>query len=262
MIARVEHGPATLILGDALVDLPGLGPVDAVITDPPYSSGGTHSADRTQDPVKKYVQSDSGNRLLPTFDGDMRDQRSFVAFGGLWCSGALDLARPGAPIAVFSDWRQLPATTDYVQVGGWVWRGIAVWAKPAARPQRGRFAASSEFVVWGSKGAMPLDRPVPALPGVFSHPSPRHRRHITQKPEALMSDLVEICEPGGTVLDPFMGSGTTGIAALRSGRRFIGIEKSPELFRVARQRIAEELADLDWQGLAKAARETPGRARG
>jgi len=247
-MTRIERiGPATLILGDVLTALDGLPPVDAVITDPPYSSGGTHTAQRADDPRRKYLQRDSGNRALPTFHGDMRDQRAFTAWGGIWTSKALDVAREGAPIVAFTDWRQLGATTDYVQVGGWVWRGVAVWTKPAARTQRGRFASAAEYIVWGSKGAMPADRGVPPLKGVFRHPSPCRRVHVTQKPEGLMADLVEICVPGGVVLDPFMGSGTTGVAALRSGRGFVGVEKSAEFFEIACARLREALTDMDWE---------------
>ena len=237
MLTTLTIGAATLFCGDVLTTIDRVGPVDAVITDPPYSSGGIHAGDRARPPSEKYVQSDSSNRRLPDFGGDMRDQRSFVLFNTLWAAKALDITADGGVIATFTDWRQLAVTTDYVQAGGWVWRGVVVWAKPAARPQRGRFASSCEYAVWGSKGAMPLDRGVPPLPGHFSHASPKERMHITQKPVGLMADLVSICTPGGTILDPFMGSGTTGIAALSSGRRFVGIEKSPELFLAAADRI-------------------------
>ena len=54
-----------------------------------------------------------------------------------------------------------------------------------------------------------------------------------------MLAMVEICQPGGLVLDPFVGSGTTGIAAIKSGRRFVGCEQSPQYFDVACRRIEE-----------------------
>lgn len=66
--------------------------------------------------------------------------------------------------------------------------------------------------------------------------------HPTQKPESVMEYLVLMAaEPGGTVLDPFAGSGTTGVACLRHGRRFIGIEQSEEYVRIARNRIGGPL---------------------
>lgn len=70
--------------------------------------------------------------------------------------------------------------------------------------------------------------------------------HPTQKPVALMEYLIRTyTNPGGTVLDNTMGSGTTGVAAVRTGRNFIGIERDPEYFRIAEQRIQEAQACKD-----------------
>jgi site-specific DNA-methyltransferase (adenine-specific) len=71
--------------------------------------------------------------------------------------------------------------------------------------------------------------------------SPRgdERVHITQKPLLLLRQLIGITTPGATVLDPFLGSGTTGVAAVLEGRRFIGIEKSADMAGLARDRIVE-----------------------
>jgi len=63
------------------------------------------------------------------------------------------------------------------------------------------------------------------------------KHHITGKPTAVMQHLVRICPPGGTVLDPFAGSGTTGVAALLEGRSFVGIEITDEYTCVARERL-------------------------
>lgn len=240
---RVEQiGDATLYLGDALAVLQslGAGTVDAVITDPPYSSGGAFRGDRALDTKSKYLSSGSGNVEKTTdFGGDNRDQRSFHFWSCLWASAALRASKPGAPGLFFSDWRQLPVSTDYLQGGGWVWRGIVPWAKKTARPQMGRFSAQCEYVVWGSAGPMPVEREVGCLPGFYEFAYPSDREHITQKPLELMAAMVEICQPGGVVLDPFMGSGTTGVAAVQLGRKFIGCEQSPEYFDVACRRFEE-----------------------
>ena len=68
----------------------------------------------------------------------------------------------------------------------------------------------------------------------------RERVHITQKPVSIMTRAVSICAPGGVVLDPFCGSGSTGIAALRTGRRFIGFDQSSEWASIARERLSIE----------------------
>ena len=66
--------------------------------------------------------------------------------------------------------------------------------------------------------------------------------HSTQKPVALMKWCIEMfSSPGDTIFDPFMGSGTTGVAAVRLNRSFIGIEKEPKYFEIAKKRIRDEL---------------------
>lgn len=66
---------------------------------------------------------------------------------------------------------------------------------------------------------------------------PSKKMHSTGKPEELMAELLRTANSGGTVLDPFMGPGTTGVAALKAGRKFIGIETNDHYFEVAAQRL-------------------------
>jgi len=93
--------------------------VDAVITDPPYCSGGASAKLRTtQDPTKKY-QNSGTIRTYPTFPGDNRDQRSFGMWATLWLEQCYRVARESAHCLVFTDWRQLPVMTDAIQAAGW-----------------------------------------------------------------------------------------------------------------------------------------------
>lgn len=228
----------TLYKGDALAILPHLPRVDNITTDPPYSSGGFTRGDRTGTTTSKYLSSGSRQaESLPQFAGDNRDQRGYLVWSALWMSAALDLAEPGAVLACFTDWRQWTPTTDAMQAGGWVWRGVVPWIKPAPRPQKGRFAAGSEFIVWGSAGPMPDGGE--CHPGYWIGQAPHDREHVTQKPLDLLRMLVSIAPQGGLVLDPFAGSGTTGVAALVTGRRFIGIERTDEYAAVCARRLAE-----------------------
>lgn len=237
---------AEIIHGDCLEVMRGMDSesVDAIITDPPYSSGGQFRGDRALDPNVKYVQSGQ-QRQWTSFGGDTRDQRGYLAWCVLWLSECRRVVRVGAPLVMFTDWRQLPVTTDAVQGADWVWRGIAVWAKPSCRPSMGRFSSQAEYMVWGSAGPMPQRTDVGCLPGVFTHSirsSDKH--HLTGKPSALMADVAKICPPGGLILDPFAGSGSTGVGALMQGRRFIGVERSQDYAEIAQKRLTDVQAQL------------------
>ena len=246
-----EDDWVTLYGGEALSVLASLptASVDAIVTDPPYSSGGMLRSDRTGSTVSKYVTTQHTHRdELVDFSGDSRDQRAYAYWCALWLSEAMRVTRPGGTCLLFTDWRQLPATSDALQSGGWVWRGVVPWFKPASRPQAGRFSASCEYVVWGSNGGMTTDYAAPCLPGFFQASPPREREHITQKPLAVMRELVRIAPERGIVLDPFMGSGTTGAAAVMEGRRFIGAEMVRHYQEVAGQRIRTALGSASERG--------------
>lgn len=116
------------------------------------------------------------------------------------------------------------------------------WRKPIHRPQRDGFRRECEYVLWGSNGPLAHgDEPV-YLPGWLSGSQPRHNRvHITQKPIEIMTELVKICPPGGTVLDPFAGAGSTGVAAVRAGRDFLGLELTSHYAEIADERIRQAM---------------------
>jgi len=233
-----------LFQGDSLTVLRELpdGHVDAVVTDPPYSSGGQSTTARKAAPEDKYQHS-SVKRRFPAMLGDNKDQRSHLAWAALWLSECWRIAKDGSPLLVFSDWRQIPVMTDAVQAAGWTWRGLVVWEKPSARPMRGQFRAQAEYVLFATKGRheRATDR---CLPGVFRHSVNTARKvHLTSKPEALMRELLEVSKAGGTVLDPFMGGGTTGLACKETGRGFIGIELSTEYYEIATARLVDALSE-------------------
>ena len=236
-----------LHLGDCLPLLAHFptGHFDALITDPPYSSGGMFRGDRMDTTNDKYMNTESAG-LHADFQGDNRDQRAWAFWCVMWLSECRRVLAPGAPALMFTDWRQLPTATDVFQAAGFVWRGIAVWDKTeSVRPQMGRFRAQAEYIVWGSNGPMPLTRPVPVLPGVYQHIVRQDdKHHVTGKPTPLLRDLARICVPGGHILDPFMGSGTTGVAAIQSGYSFTGIELDPHYYDIARGRCQQTIQEV------------------
>lgn len=228
----------TIYCGDCFTVLHELEGIGAVVTDPPYSSGGAFRSDRTNSTTAKYVQTQT-MAYRPEFAGDNRDQRSFLAWCSLWMSAANKACVAGAPIACFIDWRQLPTLSDAIQAGGWTWRGVAVWSKKFGRPTPGRFSNACEYVVWGSNGPMPQRESYP--PGVFecAPPSGDAKQHIAQKPEAVMRWIMAIVPEGATVVDPFMGSGTTLRAALDSGCKAIGIEVNEAFCEMTAKRLEQ-----------------------
>lgn len=247
-------GHLTLYHGDTLhvlADLAEAGTViDHLATDPPYSSGGQFRGDRTGRTVDKYVWT-STKAHRPEFTGDNRDQRAYLAWCSLWLSAVLPMARPGSIAALFTDWRQLPTTTDALQAGGWVWRGLAPWDKGGGcRPTMRGYSAQCEYVVWGTAGpAAPDDRPV-CVRGVFPAPIVRDREHIAQKPVTVMHDVLALCPPTidgrpGIVLDPFVGSGTTLVAAHDLGLDGIGIDTDEHSLEVAARRLESYAERMD-----------------
>lgn len=232
----------TLYHGDALGILATLpdASIDAVLTDPPYSSGGVTMGARQADPAQKY-QSSGVKKQYPPMLGDAKDQRSWTMWCTLWLGECWRIAREGAPLMVFTDWRQLPALSDAVQAAGWSWRGIIAWDKRSSRPQIGKFRQQCEYVLFATKGRF-VAHTRACLPGVYSYPViPVQKVHLTSKPVALIEGLLAVTAPQASVLDPFMGGGSVGEACIRTGRGYVGMELSREYYDISRTRLTAVL---------------------
>lgn len=223
------------------------GEAAAVVTDPPYSSGGLHRGDRAGSSVTKYSKDQGFDAVEDAFDGDARDQRSFLLWMTLWAEAALQATMRGGAFLCFTDWRQIGCVIDAVQVAGWTYRGIATWHKPKskARPRMGGPWNDQEYVIFSTRGPVPAERAaaIGCRPGVILCPLAEDKEHPTQKPVALMRELVQYALPGELVIDPFAGSGTTGVAALLEGRRFAGCESTELYARLAASRLAAAQGD-------------------
>jgi DNA modification methylase len=203
-IVRIGDG-VTLILGDCLDVLPALAGIDAVVTDPPY--GIAYEASR--------YRGASFSGVMQGDDSDFDPQTLLALKKPTIIWGANN----------FSD--RLPR-------GGWI-----VWDKRCCVEADRAFGSAFELA-WISDcskfkmlrlqhgGALNADGR-----GIA-------REHPTQKPIGLMKWCIGFVK-GQTICDPYMGSGTTGIACIRTGRKFIGIERDPVHFATAEQRIRREL---------------------
>lgn len=237
-MSRIETiGDATLYLGDCLSILPQMSGIGALITDPPYSSGGQFRGDRAQKTSTKYINTDSVLTFRTEFSGDNKDQRAFLTWSSIWFGQALQASKLGAVACIFTDWRQLPTMTDALQGGGWVWRNIVTWWKPGCRMQRGRFSASAEYVLYASNGVPIEGQNSPQNVLSFAPVGGDEKEHIAEKPVQLLETIIGITLPDAVVLDPFMGSGTTGVACCLTGRKFIGVELDAHAFDTACRRI-------------------------
>lgn len=232
--------------GDCLAELQNIpdASIDMVLTDPPYSSGGLFAGNRKQDTRTKYCSKEhEGAARFQNFSGDNMDQRSFTAF----CREVFAQVRPkvkeGGVLGAFIDWRNLPAMADAVQMAGFIWLGIVVWDKRTSRPTPERFRNDCEYLVWGSNGSRPapMVKGCKVAAGCYSVPGvqSKDKHHQTEKPVPLLEQLLQLVPDGGAVLDPFMGSGSTGVACMNMGLDFYGIELDPGYFKTSQKRIEE-----------------------
>jgi len=225
-----------------------------VITDPPYSEhvhGKTRRGASLPDKDGGAYRGESSSGACISRASDL----GFVALReGQREAMALQFERLGLRWnLVFSDNESAAQWMSANESAGLQHIRIGQWIKVGCTPQftGDRPATGSEAIViahrpgrkrWNGGGSH----------AVWSHPivldrtgQGNERVHTTQKPVSLMLELVELfTDPDDIILDPFCGSGTTGVACLRLGRRFIGIEKDAKYAAVARERLAAEVSGL------------------
>jgi site-specific DNA-methyltransferase (adenine-specific) len=234
----VVIGDATLYLGDCMEVLPTLGKVDAVITDPPYSVSLAGSSGSFTRIGKK------GTRALSFFEGDT-DWAAMTQTVLERIGAAIELG----PLSVYC-WcghRQFGPLTELLEASGYSTRFL-VWRKtcPAPAPPRSGWQSGAELCLYGYKPGRHF------ADGMFNNVidsdsfrfgQPGKVDHPTQKPLKTITPLMEVSTlAGALIVDPFMGSGTTGVAAIQMGRKFIGIEREPKYFDIACKRIEQAYA--------------------
>lgn len=201
---KYVFGDATLYLGDCADVLPSLQCVDAVITDPPYGIGENDKkvASRGKLALPKDYGSFDWDRSAPT-RAVIDAVRSSAKWAALFGGNYFELP----PTSCWLVWDKLNGDNDFADCE-LVWTN---WPKAVRRIQ------------WMWNGMIRVGG--------------EERFHPTQKPLQVMAWVVDLCPKSDTIIDPFMGSGTTGVAAMSRGKKFIGIEKDRRYFDIAVDRI-------------------------
>lgn len=229
MSPRIEQlaENVALYFGDCREILPTILGIDLVITDPPYS-GNTHEMAKTN------KGSGQGRKL--------------ITFASLTDEEFLDVVN--ASLAASDGW--LVMTCDYrhaaLLYGSPRFVRLGVWVKPNPMPQisADRPGQGFETVAIMHSGRRPKAWNRGGGSGVWTYPVTNGAEVPTQKPLPLLSSLVaDFSSVGEIIADPFMGSGTTGVAAVKAGRGFVGIEANAQHYDVARKRISDALARPD-----------------
>ncbi|HRQ87826.1 MAG TPA: site-specific DNA-methyltransferase [Bacteroidia bacterium] len=233
-----------IIAGDALNRLRDLdaSSVHAVITDPPYCSGGFSETGKRQ--AKGQGLRSETIRSEGWFIND-----NMTTGGLVWLlrECMIEVERilvDGGSALVFTDWRMVPHLAPALESSGLRFQNKITWDKGSPGLGHG-FRPRSEEILHFVKGSPSFfDK---ATGNVIRCPRVRHtaRLHQTEKPVPLLETLIRVVAPvAGIVLDMFAGSGSTGIACINTGRKFIGIERSPDFVSIARQRAAESTPNL------------------
>jgi site-specific DNA-methyltransferase (adenine-specific) len=203
---RIERrGDCTLYNADCREVLPLISKIDAVVTDPPYGIADVWKGGKGHG----WGRARAAQEVRNDWDGDV-PSADLIA----------DLASRREVIMWGGNYFDLPPSRCWL-----------VWNKP----ERGFTLAEAELA-WTN---------IDAVVRVFDAPrSDVGREHPTQKPLKLMQWCVQKLK-GQTILDPFMGSGTTGVACVKLGRKFVGIEREPKYFDIACKRIEQAYAQPD-----------------
>ena len=199
-------GDATLYLGDCMDILPTLDKVDAVITDPPYGIADKYLKVSTKGAWSKlYSDQITWDKFAP---------EEPILF-------AISLAQNA--IVWGGNYFKLPPS-----------RAWLIWDKMQ------NHSSGHAELAWSN-----LDIPIRNFSYSRVQLATENKQHPTQKPIALMKWCIELANNPQTILDPFMGSGTTGVAAIQMGRKFIGIERDPTYFDIACERIEQATKQED-----------------
>lgn len=216
-----------LHLGDCLEVMRQIpdGTVDMVLTDPPY--GIDFQSARIKDKAKRK----------PKIIGDKETQTAFI-------SEIARILKPTGAVCIFTRWDVQQKVIDEMAVCDMKPRNVLIWDKVihGMGDLKRAFGSRYESIVFYSAQNFRFNGKRPTDIIKCTRVAASQLVHPNEKPIKLLESLIEPCTvEGGLVLDCFMGSGSTGAACVRTGRRFIGIEKDPQYFQIAKERLEAEV---------------------
>ena len=206
--------------------------VDHIITDPPYNISKKNN----------FATMTSGNRKGIDFGEWDKD---FDLYG--WIKLASQIIKTNGSIIIFCSYRFISHFVDELEQNNFIVKDVLIWKKrnPMPRNVDRRYVQDTEFAIWAvnknAKWIFNKPSSISYLRSLFETSTVSGKEktiHPTQKSEKLMDDIIKIhTNENDVILDPFMGSGTTGVSALKNKRRFIGVELSDEYYEIAKERI-------------------------
>ena len=220
--------------------------IDLIVTDPPYGidfRSGRQTVDR-----KKSVKGEGSVNVRDFyFESISEDHRLLTG----WLTEAYRILKNDSAIYIFAHWSQWSNLYNAVEAVGFNVKNMIVLNKSnhGMGDLKGSYAPKHELLLYASKGRRNLIFPNGRTDDVWSVPvkfSGSHKFHPNEKPlswiiPAILNSSIE----KQVVLDPFMGSGSTGVAAISTGRKFIGIEKDPNYFTIAEDRIKNAITQFE-----------------
>ncbi len=197
--------------------------VDCVVTDPPYGVGTQVSARRS-----------------PEFRFDEIEGADYI--NKEWIPDAYRILKDGSALYAFAKWTNFGEWQDLISSAGFTVKNCIVWDKlqHGTGDLLGAYAPQHELVIFASKGRHYLNGK--RMPDVIRYPKvqPGLLTHPYEKPIGLLEMFIEASSnPSAVILDPFMGSGTTAVAARNLGRRFIGCDLSADYVAIANKRLSQ-----------------------
>ncbi len=203
--------------------------IDCIITDPPYPTisgghGGKDSSSQAQRP--SGILSKNDGKIFDFNDIDIAN----------WIPECFRVLKPQSHIYIMTNFLNLEYYMSEIRKAGFDIHNLLIWEKNNATPNRW-YMKNCEYIIFARKGeAFPIN--FCGTKTVLQIPNVKNKQHPTEKPVELLEIFINnSSQPNDIILDPFFGSGSTLIAALKNGRKYLGFEIDENYFNLAKQKL-------------------------